>query len=469
MYYRLNDAYRLRGWEKLPYALVKRPENNVIFLNREEFEAASLCNGYMDTESVFVTARQKEIMDALAEKGIAEPCPLGRGLKPEQEYHQYPSRYIRTAHWSVTGRCNYRCRHCFMSAPNAKFGELSHETCMELIDQMAGCGVQCVTLTGGEPLVRKDFMDLVDRLLEKEIRILTIYSNGRLVTDQLLDALEERGIYPKFDMSFDGVGHHDWLRGIDGAEEEVVAAFRRCRDRGFATGSELCLHQGNKDTLRESVRLLADLGVENLKVNPVAGTELWERYDRDYSLTMDELFEIYLDYIPHYFEDNMPLQLMLGGFFMGFKGNTNYRIPSIKYTAPTEKCLKSAVCGHARNVLYLSAEGRMLPCMSLSSMNIQNRYPLATEIGLAKGLSDSSYMSLIDTRLSEFLEHNEECRACEYKMQCGGGCRASALSTGDDILGPDRSTCKILREGYVPRIEAAVKEGMALRQNTETW
>ncbi|WP_289466325.1 radical SAM protein, partial [Klebsiella pneumoniae] len=72
------------------------------------------------------------------------------------------ARYIRTAHWSITGRCNYRCKHCYMSAPDAKLGELSHETIMSIVQQLIDCGIYQVSLTGGEPLVRKDFMEIVD-------------------------------------------------------------------------------------------------------------------------------------------------------------------------------------------------------------------------------------------------------------------------------------------------------------------
>lgn len=464
MYYRLKREFRLRGWEKLPWALVERPRNRVMFLSRKEFKAISCCNGYMDTESVFVTPEQKEIMELMAQKGIVEPCELGDDLDPVQEYHFYPNRFIRTAHWSVTGRCNFRCKHCFMSAPDAKLGELPHEICMDIIDQLSGCGVQHVSLTGGEPLVRKDFMEIVDRLLEKEIDITTIYSNGKLVTPELLDALEARGIYPKFDMSFDGVGWHDWLRGIDGAEQMVTDAFMICKERGFPTGSELCLHQGNKDTLRASINRLAELGVDSLKVNPVSATDLWKNYDQDYSLSLDEVFDIYLDYIPHFFEDDMPINLMLGGLFVGRKGSTNYLIPAAKYPKGTDQCLNNAVCGHARNTLYLSPEGRMLPCMSLSSMDVQYQYPLITDIGLRKGLTDSVYMSLIDTRVSAFISHNAECQACEYKYICGAGCRASSMEYGDDIMGPDRAVCKILKEGYVQKVKEAVQKGMALRQ-----
>lgn len=107
-----------------------------------------------------------------------------------------------------------------MSAPDAKYGELSHEQIMSIVDQLIGCGVMEVSLTGGEPLVRRDFMEIVDALLAGGIRITTIYSNGKLVTDKLLDQLAEREIRPEFNMSYDGVdGWHDWLRGIPDAEK----------------------------------------------------------------------------------------------------------------------------------------------------------------------------------------------------------------------------------------------------------
>lgn len=74
----------------------------------------------------------------------------------------------------------------------------------------------------------------MDTLLAGGIRITTIYSNGKLVTEELLDKLEERGIYPEFNMSYDGVdGWHDWLRGIDGAGQIAEEAFLRRKKRGF--------------------------------------------------------------------------------------------------------------------------------------------------------------------------------------------------------------------------------------------
>ena len=452
MYYKLKPQYRLRGWEKLPYALVDTSqENRVVFLGKPEFDALSLCSGRIDCDLHMIPERIRRLLPKLEKNGVIESCEAQDAIAPKQEYRKYPSRYIKTAHWSVTGRCNYRCRHCYMSAPEAKYGELSHETVMSIIDQLAACGVMNVSLTGGECLVRRDFPDIVDALLERDIHITQIYSNGALVNEKLLLSLEKRGIYPEFNMSYDAPGWHDWLRGIKGAEAAVDRAFRLCREHGFPTGAEMCIHDGNKHLLRETVNHLGELGCRGLKTNPVGDVGEWKKNGYGQAVSVEELFELYLDYIPHYYEDGMPLAIQLGGFFSASPGRPErYDIPLAKGNCDPEK---NCICGHARMVMYISADGRALPCMSLSGMDIQEQFPLITEIGLSNCLTDSFYMSFIDRRASDYLSLHPECRTCEYVSYCLGGCRASALESngGTDLMGRDEACCRMFREGYAAR------------------
>lgn len=457
MYYKLKENIALRGWQKLPWALCDLKGGGVSFMRKNEFEAISLCDGKIPVDAAYIPEAYREFIAKAKEAGVVEECPDGKpcgGLLPHQRHRISPSRYIGTAHWSVTGKCNYKCRHCYMSAPDAKYGELSHKQCMDIIDQLAECNVMSVTLTGGEPLVRADFWELVDRLLAYGIRITQIYSNGKLVNNDTLDKLERRRIYPEFNMSFDGVGFHDWLRGVDGAEQIAIDAFKLCRERGFPTGAEMCLHQRNKHTLRETINLLAEVGCTHLKTNPASMSGAWIENAGDDNLTMEELFEVYLDYIPKFFEDGAPLSLQLGGFFMASKGADKFTLPAVKGSGE-QKCGKLVICGHARHTMYISAEGRVMPCMSLSGLDVQKDFPLITEDGLAKCLTDSHYMNMISETVDQYLGHNPECADCEAKYLCCAGCRASALESGGDLNGPDRAFCKILRGGYIDRIIAA--------------
>lgn len=457
MFYKLNPQFMLRGWLKLPFGVVNK-HGGVTFISEKEMRALQLCNGRIDVSMPLIPQELRDMLPVFEKNGVISPCERGDGISPEQEYKLYPARYIRTAHWSITGKCNYRCKHCYMSAPDAKLGELDHDTVMSIVQQLIDCGIQEVSLTGGEPLVRKDFLEIVDALLAGGIDIITIYSNGKLVTDKLLDELDKRGIHPEFNMSFDGTeGWHDWLRGIPDAGRIAEEAFLRCKEKGFPTGAEMCIHNGNKHLLRDTINRLAELGCGSLKTNPISNVGAWKEGGYGESISCDELFHIYLDYIPHYFEDGMPLSLQLGGFFSATPMRPKeYDIPVLKDCKHPES---TCVCGHARMVMYISAEGRALPCMSLSGMDIQQEFPLITELGLSKCISDSRYMRLIDTRATEILDHNPECKSCEYAMQCLAGCRASALeTTPNDILAPDRATCAIFKGGWVDRIKATMEQ-----------
>lgn len=136
-------------------------------------QALEFCNGKINMSLSVINEEIRKMLPVLIKNGIIEQCEAGDSILPEQEYRLYPSRYIRTAHWSVTGRCNYRCKHCYMSAPDAKFGKLSHSQVMNIADQIAQCGIREVLLTGGEPLVRKDFMDIADRLTDGGVHLRT--------------------------------------------------------------------------------------------------------------------------------------------------------------------------------------------------------------------------------------------------------------------------------------------------------
>lgn len=458
MQYILQEPYALRGWDRLPYALVNTITKRVVFLNKTEFDALSICNGKIDAEHILVPRDIRDAVVQLERNGLVKQCAQDVSLKPWQEYRLYPSRYIQTAHWSVTGKCNYRCRHCYMSAPDAKLGELSHETCMDIVRQLSACGIMNVSLTGGEPLVRRDFLEIVNALVAESIDITTVYTNGKLVTQELLDHFKRQGIRPEFNLSFDGLGCHDWMRGVEGAEQAAVNAFELCRKNGFPLGAEITLHKGNRQTLRDTVNFLASYGVRSVKANPAALVGEWVKNSDGNGLTHDEVTEIYLEYIPYFFLDGSPLSLLLGGMFQAKKGARQYRVPAVK-CPDSESVLNQCVCGHARLVMYIAPDGRALPCMSLSGMEIARQYPLITEQGLASCISDSEYMRLIDTRLSDYLEQNAECRACRHRYVCGAGCRASALDADpNNIMGPDRSVCKLLKGGWPEKLQARIAE-----------
>jgi len=200
-YFTLSENYGLRGWKFLPYALQALNFAKTEFFQKPDFKLLLNCDGHTAIDWDALTPEQQKKYEEWEKLGFIRPCDGRQHLLPEQEYRFYPARFKEYVQWSITGRCNYRCRHCFMSAPHAAQGEPTWDELMTMLDAFERCGVRNLQLTGGEPMVRRDFWDLVDAILKRGLTITTIYSNGLLVTDDFLDKLEARKIYPSIQFS----------------------------------------------------------------------------------------------------------------------------------------------------------------------------------------------------------------------------------------------------------------------------
>lgn len=454
MYYCLNRTCVLRGWDKLPTGIVKRLSGQATIVDPALYSKILNSPWVLFEGSPFLTDQERTVLDDLTEQGMMVLSESPDPLAPEQEYRRYQNRYLHAAHWAITGRCNLRCRHCYLSAPSGNIGECPLEECLGIIGQMREAGLQEVSLTGGEPLLHRGFKRILEELTDAGIRISTIMSNGTLVSEELLGYLESLGQRPEFNMSFDGVGWHDWLRNTDGAQEAVIRAFRLCHEHGFPTGAEYCLHKGNVDVLPESIRLLAGVGCASVKVNGLCD-EGEAAGIREYILSPEEEYQVYLDYLPTFLDDGLPVDLMLSGMFEN--RGTRCSIPFAKMPEGRD-CGNYCLCGHARNMMYLTADGYIVPCIPMGSAECgKTRFPNLRDTAIAEALSDSTYMAFIDTRLSDYFLANPACEACEYRNRCAGGCRGNASYTGD-LMAPDPKACRFFKGGWYEKTHRLIEE-----------
>ena len=146
------------------------------------------------------------------------PAPLGGGLE-------------------VTQRCNLRCVHCYCRQDAgdqcARAAELSFESICRIVDQAAEMGVFSLTLTGGEPLLRQDLLDIYDHIKSKGI--LPICSRmGRLITPRIADHLAE---YPPLFVDVSVYGRtreaYESITGMPGSYDRCMRGIHELVDRGI--------------------------------------------------------------------------------------------------------------------------------------------------------------------------------------------------------------------------------------------
>ncbi len=148
--------------------------------------------------------------------------------------------------WNLTYRCNLACEHCYLDAggaplppqraENARRGprlvgtenfadrsELGTEECFRVIDEIAAFAPECVTiLTGGEPLLRRDILEIVRRASERGLWVV-VGTNGVSITENLARRLAEAGARG-LSLSLDALDpdRHDRFRNVRGAWRNTV-------------------------------------------------------------------------------------------------------------------------------------------------------------------------------------------------------------------------------------------------------
>ena len=446
MFYRLREPWAFRGWKKLPYALRdeygEQRNEKPFFFNKEVFLALLSCNGQEDLDVQSLSENCRKAFEELTAAGFLEASIDAMApLEPWQRYKVYPSRYLRSAHWSITGKCNFRCRHCLVSAPEAKHPQLPLEDCLKIVDEIASCGIQMVDITGGEPLVRNDFEEIVKAIDEHGMEIGTLFTNASLLNEEVLDILQRHHQKPVFQLSFDGLGHHDWLRGVEGAEKQADAAFRLLQEKGWRANAAMCIHRKNQDSLRSTIKYLSSLGVGSLRVNAPQSLGIWKKNSTQYALANEETWEVYLDCITHYFEDQMPISLDLDGFFHCGKGKTDYSIPYMSAAKKQLDYSRIRYCESMRYHVYIGADGRLAPCMGFSSTKISDKFENVLEHPLGELTLRGNCHDVVETRVSDFLARNPECAGCEHLSACLGGCMVADITDEGDYLVPDRQCC----------------------------
>ncbi len=148
--------------------------------------------------------------------------------------------------WNVTKRCNLRCVHCYAKSDDHCAGEdeLSTEEGRNLIDDLASFGVPVLLLSGGEPLMRRDILELARYARQRGLRVV-LSTNGTLIDRPLAKALQQVGL-SYVGISLDGVrSYHDRFRGVEGAFDAAMRAVRICRDVGIKVGLRFTIHRGN--------------------------------------------------------------------------------------------------------------------------------------------------------------------------------------------------------------------------------
>jgi radical SAM protein with 4Fe4S-binding SPASM domain len=443
----IHKDWALRGWSDKPKTAVNIKNGRMEPLISKVDYVLRCCDGQTDFDSLLFMPVHIKILDNLEKQGVTCPVSEPAELKEYQKHKMADNPFIMNIHWAITGRCNLKCKHCYMEAPEKSFRNLSLKEIEKYADEMAQANVLTINLTGGEPFLRKDIFDIIAIFQERHIPVTQLFTNGLLVDESVLDKLAEMGIKPGFNISFDMVGFHDKMRGLSGVEKPTIEAIKLLKKHDYNVVIASSVDKISASAMMETYELMRDIGVDVWRVMSPYSTGSWAE-NSNLSLSLDDELNYYKPVFDQWVADQYPMVIQLGNLFDGrMSGFKDYKPPrEIKFTPDNYGC------DTCKNTAYIDPDGYMLPCVAYTETDLHKDMPNIFERGFADSFKDTTLRKVCDMKRKDLFEQNKECESCDHFEKCGVGCRAIAYQETSDIYAIHQGMCDTFKNGYRDKI-----------------
>jgi radical SAM protein with 4Fe4S-binding SPASM domain len=372
--------------------------------------------------------------------------------------------------WNLTYRCNLACEHCYLDAGGtplvgtenfADRSELSTDECFRVIDEIAAFAPECLTiLTGGEPLLRRDILEIVRRAAERELWVV-VGTNGVRITENLSKRLAEAGARG-LSLSLDALDpdRHDRFRNVRGAWRNTVEGAEILNRTGlpFIVQTTAGAHNlGELDAIADFAheRLAAKVWNLYFLVPTGRGQFVSDITPAQYDEVLAALYRIQRKYdrrmlvnakcAPHYIKtvlehadaeaDPSPTEAASAGASASARSAPARPRRSLGEGGPSWSGLSrirtysggAGGCPAGTHYMGIRPNGDVTPCPYL---------PVFAGTLRSASLADLWTSSELFTGIRRRTSLGGRCGACEMNGHCGG-CRARAYGMTGDLMAED--------------------------------
>jgi len=455
--YTIPEPWELCGWLDKPFAIMDPTgihEAPIRILPFVLFQKLLSCDGKTEQE-------EDKLLAMLVRNGL-----VVEGKETPKPYHVFPFRKLEYTFFCMTNSCNYRCKHCYIASDAdvmKKEPEFTREQCMHILDECRSCGVFSVEITGGEALLSKQFWPVLEEMSKRHMYFQSLYTNGSLLTDEVLDRIIALGHHPLMTISFDGLGSHDWLRGVEGAEEKAIDAMKRVVAHGLTLRCAINLNKRSSQRLMETCRFLKDLGATSFFFIRTSETPRWNSNNWvKETLDPKEYFDLAFEVAEADIKEKWKIEeYVFNGFFLTHDGEL----------LKSNRDEDDMRCGSARGSIHIAHDGRVVPCPAFEGLSlalgIMQTDTNILQRPLAAILEKSGCTEIFNYKLSDLPDN---CQKCQWLKTCKGGCRgysfvASLEHHGDaykknsgSSAGNSGMSCVLRQGGYIEKLEKLIQE-----------
>lgn len=338
-----------------------------------------------------------------------------------------------TVVWEVTRACALACKHCRAEAqPKADPRQLDHDEGMALLDQIKEFGNPIMVFTGGDPMMRRDLFDLLEKSVSVGLRTSLTPTATALVTRERLERVRDVGV-SRVALSLDGPDDetHDYLRGFRGTFDRTMDILRTAQDVGLSVQVNTSVTRRTAPKLRELAPMLTDLGVVQWSVfflvptgrgqhdDMISAQEHEDLFNWLWELSKEASFDIKATAAQHYRRVAIQREKALAEA-EGERRSVTFAGAGFRYADGLDRPMKGVNDG--RGIVFISHTGDVYPSGFLPLIGGNVR-----ETPLVDIYRDSTlFRELRDTDLLK-----GKCGVCEYRTVCGGNRGRAYAMTGD--------------------------------------
>jgi len=314
----------------------------------------------------------------------------------------------------LTFRCNLSCVHCYIGDYRYGRPSLRESNTTEMkvyLDQIADAGCLWLLLTGGEPLVRRDFLEIYLYAKRKGL-LLTLFTNATLVTPRIAATLAD---FPPQAVEITLYGYsqdtYERITDIPGSHAACLRGIELLLKQGIIVKLKTMLMTVNRHELGAMQDFAKNLGV-NFRFNALLNAGLdGSCSPHQYRLSPEEVVAYDLEDPDRFCEWKEKSQL-----YVDFKIDDRYQ-----YT-----------CGAGLKAFHIDPYGRLFPCI----MSRLQGYDLR-QGSFREGWD--VYLSQVRTQLSD---ERYKCLKCRLLLLCGQ-CPGWATVENGDVWHPVDYLCRV--------------------------
>lgn len=313
---------------------------------------------------------------------------------------------------ALTKRCNASCDFCYVVDDYTE--DLPTKSIFEILDKLADAGIINISLTGGEPFIRKDILEIISYAIKKDFWKVNIFTNGSLIQDNHIRFLIENSLHLGV-IQLSAFSHlseiHDMYMGIPGSLNKVIELSTKLKNAGIYVFIAFNVLDINYTMIRETVSFFKELGLAvGLGYQKIITTDAHNKKSQNMELLKNVTsVDFYCDMLNYYNEKSL---LYEKDRFS--KGNSDEIYSGDKY-----------LCDGIITTIDIDSQGNIRPCVSFNDLIIGNIFEEGTLYELVQKsdeLKKIKSLRMSDLHLCKTCKHKYSCNVCIGMIHSETGC-----------------------------------------------